>query len=333
MSMNGSKTMKLDAENLIIQVDRGIILGELDSYVQAKGLMFAPYTPDKRDLTIGEMYTSQIGSLTGQKYGLPKFHIMGLEVLLADGKILKTGGKTVKNVTGYDLTRLFLSSRNMIGLPTSFIVKLLPREETRVFFLLSMSEAGKLQMLLNKMSQYKLLPAIACFWNVPQMKPIKVMYGFTGIKEKVEQDLRNLAEIVQEIDVDISLLEGNDLERIWETISQLRKNSSWLDCFKVLPEKLGRLLEAFYGSIPMGVWGNPLQGTINVMLPEDAVCENTYQELARIVLELDGATNWYYDRQYNMENPLFKILADRLQNTFEGRGNRDEQRSEGNLGK
>ncbi|MDD4753296.1 MAG: FAD-binding oxidoreductase [Desulfitobacteriaceae bacterium] len=328
-----SKTIDIDMENLIVQVDRKVTLGELDEYAAAKGLMFAPYTPDKSDLTIGEMYQEQFGSLTGQKYGLPKYHVMGLEVLLADGKILKTGGKTVKNVTGYDLTRLFISSRDTIGMPTAFTLKLLPKEETHIFYLLNMSGSDKLQMLLNKMSGNKVVPAVSCFWDVRQMKPVEVLLGFSGIKEKVEQDLIKLAEIVQEIKIDISLLEDGDQAKIWKLISQLRKNSYWLDCFKILPEELGRLLDAFHNSVSLGMWGNPVQGTINVMLPEDVADEKIYQKLVRIVKGLNGATNWYYDRRYHMENPLFKILADRLQNTFGGRGNRDEQAPARNLGK
>jgi hypothetical protein len=95
------------------------------------------------------------------------------------------------------------------------------------------------------------------------------------------------------------------------------------------------LVEAFHGikNVPLGLWGNPLQGKINMMMPKDTADEKLYQRLAQMVKGLNGATNWYYDRRYNMENPLLKVIADRLQNTFEGRGNRDEQESERDLGK
>lgn len=320
MPKDEPKKIEIDMENLIVQVKRGVILGELDEFVRSRGLMFAPYTPDMHYLTIEEMYAGQIGSLTGQKYGLPKFHVMGLEVILADGQVLKTGGKTVKNVTGYDLTRLFLSSRESIGLPVSFILKLMPLEETCVFCLLNMPSLDQFQKFLNKINQEKILPAVSCFWDIPEIKPIEVFLGFTGIEEKVAQDIKILREIVREINVDLSLLEERALIKNWEMISGLRKKSSWYNCYKIMPDRLGQLLEAFYSSgvASLGLWGNPTQGSISIMLPEKDISEKTYQNLARIVKELGGATNWYYDRQYNMENPALRKIAEKLKGAFGG---------------
>jgi glycolate oxidase len=69
------------------------------------------------------------GGLRGLKYGVTKDYVTGLEVVLADGRVLRSGGKTVKNVTGYDLVKLMVGSEGTLGIITEIVVKLRPRPE------------------------------------------------------------------------------------------------------------------------------------------------------------------------------------------------------------
>jgi glycolate oxidase len=81
--------------------------------------------------TIGGNVAENAGGPRAVKYGVMKDYLLGLVVVLADGKILKTGSRTMKNVTGYNLTQLFCSSEGTLGLITEIIVKLLPLPQAR----------------------------------------------------------------------------------------------------------------------------------------------------------------------------------------------------------
>ena len=82
------------------------------------------YPPDPGSVdtaTMGGSVAECSGGLRGLKYGVTKHYIMGLEVVLADGRVMTCGGKTVKNVSGYDMVKLFVGSEGTLGIATKII--------------------------------------------------------------------------------------------------------------------------------------------------------------------------------------------------------------------
>ena len=123
------RILDLDTVNLTATVQPGVIVKELDDAAAAHGLMYAPDPGSMATATMGGSVAECSGGLRGLKYGVTKDYVMGLEVVLADGRVLRCGGKTVKNVTGYDLVKLMVGSEGTLGIVTEIIVKLLPRPE------------------------------------------------------------------------------------------------------------------------------------------------------------------------------------------------------------
>jgi glycolate oxidase len=101
-----NRIIEIDSANLVAVVEPGIKMGDLRTALSKDGLRFVPAdTQFHAGKTIGEFYYEGCSNISSLKYGAAKHFLMGSEIILPDGQLLKTGGKTVKNVTGYDLTR------------------------------------------------------------------------------------------------------------------------------------------------------------------------------------------------------------------------------------
>lgn len=125
-----NRILEIDEENLIAVVEPGVVTGDLQREVEKRG-MFYPPDPASHDFcTMGGNVAECAGGLRAVKYGVTRDYILGLEVVLPTGEIIRTGGRTLKSVAGYDLTRLIIGSEGTLGVVTLIIVKLLPLPES-----------------------------------------------------------------------------------------------------------------------------------------------------------------------------------------------------------
>jgi glycolate oxidase len=126
-----NKIEEIDVENLTATVQPGVIIQDLNDALLPHGLIYPPDPGSVTTATFGGSVAESSGGLRGLKYGVTKDYVMGLEVVLADGSVFKCGGKTVKNVSGYDLPKLFCGSEGTLGIMTSITVRLIPAPEAR----------------------------------------------------------------------------------------------------------------------------------------------------------------------------------------------------------
>ncbi len=124
-----NKIIEISADDLYAVCQPGITTFELQQAVEKQGLMFAPDPASYKDSFIGGNIAENAGGMRTPKYGVTKHHVLGLEVVTATGEIIRTGGKTVKNVVGFDLTGLMCGSEGMLGIITEATLKLLPLPE------------------------------------------------------------------------------------------------------------------------------------------------------------------------------------------------------------
>ena len=119
--------LAVDPANRLAHVQAGVITAEIDRAAEAHGLMYAPDPASYQESTIGGNIATNAGGLRCVKFGVTADSIAGLEVVLATGEVIRTGGQTRKDVVGYDLTRLFVGSEGTLGVVTAATVRLLPR--------------------------------------------------------------------------------------------------------------------------------------------------------------------------------------------------------------
>ncbi len=118
---------EIDPANEIAVAEPGVLNADLDRAAAAHGLMYPPDPSSFEISTIGGNLATNAGGLRCVKYGVTRDAALGLEVVLAGGRVLRTGRRTVKGVTGYDLTGLFVGSEGTLGVITSATLRLRPR--------------------------------------------------------------------------------------------------------------------------------------------------------------------------------------------------------------
>jgi glycolate oxidase len=116
----------IDASNQAVVVEAGVINADVSRAVADLGLFYPPDPGSFEISTIGGNLATNAGGMRCVKYGVTRSSVLGMEVVLADGRILRTGGRTVKNVAGLDLTQLFIGSEGTLGLITSATLRLRP---------------------------------------------------------------------------------------------------------------------------------------------------------------------------------------------------------------
>ena len=125
------KILEVDAENLTATVQPGVVIQELNNAAAPHGLMYPPDPGTVTTATMGGSVAENSGGLRGLKYGVTKHYVMGMEVVLANGERVRFGGKTVKNVTAYDFSNLFVGSEGTLGIIVEITCKLLPSPKYR----------------------------------------------------------------------------------------------------------------------------------------------------------------------------------------------------------
>lgn len=121
-----NRILEIDELNFTATVEAGVITQTLADTVAKKGLFYPPDPSSIKQSTLGGNAACNAGGPRCLKYGVTSDYVRGLTVVLADGRVLETGGKAIKNVTGYNLTQLFVGSEGTLGIITQLILKLLP---------------------------------------------------------------------------------------------------------------------------------------------------------------------------------------------------------------
>jgi len=125
-----NKILEIDTENLTAWVEPGVITAKLHEAAEAKGLFYPPDPGSQNICTMGGNVAENAGGLRGLKYGVTKNYIMGIEMVLPNGDVVRNGGKNVKDVAGYNIRDLIVGSEGTLGVFTKILVKLIPKPAT-----------------------------------------------------------------------------------------------------------------------------------------------------------------------------------------------------------
>jgi glycolate oxidase subunit GlcD len=121
----------IDFADAVAVVEPGVITADLKAAARAQKLFYPPDPASMKDCSIGGNVATNAGGPRCLKYGVTRNYVLGLEVVLANGDNLRTGGRVHKNKTGFDLIGLFVGSEGMLGIVTEITVRLLPLPPAR----------------------------------------------------------------------------------------------------------------------------------------------------------------------------------------------------------
>jgi len=152
------KIISVDAANLTVRAQCGVITAAIDAAANKHGLFYPPDPGSMKISTIGGNVAENSGGLRGLKYGVTRDYVMGLEVVLPDGRIARFGNACVKDVAGYSMKDLFIGSEGTLGIITEVLLKVLPRPAARRTMLASYDRMEDAAQTVSDIIAAKIIP-------------------------------------------------------------------------------------------------------------------------------------------------------------------------------
>ncbi|MBB5173985.1 glycolate oxidase subunit GlcD [Texcoconibacillus texcoconensis] len=204
--------IEIDEENLTVTVEPGVITQEMIEAVEEVNLFYPPDPSSMKISTIGGNINENSGGLRGLKYGVTRDYVIGLEVVLPNGDIIRTGGKLAKDVAGYDLTRLLVGSEGTLGIVTEATLKLVPKPKTKKTMLALYDCLEDAAKTVSKTIAAQIIPTTLEFLDQPTVQVVEdfaniglptdvgavLLIEQDGEPEVVERDIEKIAQICRE---------------------------------------------------------------------------------------------------------------------------------------
>ena len=271
-----NRIVEIDTENHVAVVEPGVTLAELDEATREKGLIY-PIFPGESSASLGGNIATNAGGMRAVKYGVTRHQVMGLEAVLADGRIIQTGGKLVKISSGYDLTQLIVGSEGTLAVVTKIIIKLLPRLEHRATLLAAFESVPEVTQAVPKLVATGVGPLMVEYIDKLTMVG---MTRYRGIELAID-------EVVQEkaLAYLLVVVEGRSAERVEgdvEDLGQLCLDMGALEVFVMPATAADELIEARERTFWVGKEAG-LSDIIDVVVPRAEIPR--YMEKVRLIAQ------------------------------------------------
>lgn len=152
------KILELDRANLTLLAEAGAVTQSIADAAAVAGLFYPPDPGSMKISTIGGNVAENSGGLRGLKYGITRNYVMGLEAVLADGQVLWTGNKCVKDVAGYSLKDLFIGSEGTLGVITKVLLKLVPKPQAKKTLLATFAQMDHAAQTVSDIIAARIVP-------------------------------------------------------------------------------------------------------------------------------------------------------------------------------
>lgn len=206
------KVFELNVDDLYMVCQPGLTTFEVQQAAAEVGLLYAPDPASYKDSFIGGNIAENAGGMRTPKYGVTKHHVLGLEVVTATGEIIRTGGRTVKNVVGFDLTGLMCGSEGLLGIITEATLKLLPMPEATSTVRANFRSMEDACRVLTKFTPHGILPMAMEVIDKYCIEAVEDNYAFglsrdanaillvavDGSREEVERNAHTVEQIISE---------------------------------------------------------------------------------------------------------------------------------------
>ncbi len=277
------------------------------------GLFYPPDPASKDFCTLGGNVAECAGGPRCVKYGVTKDYILGLQVVTATGEIIRTGGRTLKNVVGYDLTKLFVGSEGTLGIVTEIVLKLLPKPEAKKTMLVQFETIDGATRAVAEIVRAKIIPTtlefldaatIGCIRDIspvslPDECKALLIIEVDGDSEVIEKQAARILDIIQPLGIlDTRIAStAEESEEIWDVRRKvspsLRKinpdkfNEDIVVPRSKIPEMISTLegLSEKYG-LPIVNFGHAGDGNIHVNVMVDLAEEGMQEKVDKVMVEI-----------------------------------------------
>jgi len=327
-----NRLIEIDSDNLVATVEPGLVMGELAEELARKGLRFLPAdAPYYRHLSVGEWAYQGCPNASSWKYGLGKHTLMGSTYIIPSGKSIKLGGKTVKNVTGYDFTRFLAGAYSDIGIGVEFLLKLLPQPECRMRFLVGFPSLQQAFGFINDLRQNPIAPAflmaadaktLSLRLGITTAPPILLEFELDGVTQEVEafaDDIHRWAEKHQAISLSSSNSEDITAQTGLGTIFSAQTASIICDEWKIPYDKqLSAIQKLTKDHSNIGWFGQWAEGKLHAAFTNK---EPNILDISKTIVNAGGVSSGVYERQHgNIPNGPLKPLEIALRKSIDPQG-------------
>jgi glycolate oxidase len=253
--------LEIDDVNMVAIVQPGVVTGKLQIAVAKQGLYYPPDPASLKATTIGGNVGMNAGGPHALKYGVTSDYVMGLEVVLPSGEVIRTGGKAIKNVTGYNLTQLFVGSEGTLGVITEVTLRLIPQPETSGSVLAAFADLDDAATLVNRILHAGVTPAVIEIMDqmtihtvddyldsgLPREAAALLLIQVDGVRAAVDQELGIVAQLCRDNKATMVDVAGTPQE---ETALWKARQSISPSLTRVRPNKLGEDISVPREAIP-----------------------------------------------------------------------------------
>ncbi len=318
-----NRLLELDQENMTVTVEAGMVTADLQKMVESVRLFYPPDPSSIKQSTIGGNIACNAGGPRCLKYGVTGDYVLGLTVVLADGSVLKTGGKALKNVTGLNLTQLFVGSEGVLGIITEATLRLIARPSYASTALVYFSSLDDAACAIHAILIQGLVPATLELLDETAIECIEeaMHLGLPGDMEAlllIETDGNDVHAVQREIEAIAAICQqkgaarvevartGEERDRLWKarrsvspSLARRAPNKLGEDITvprSAIPVAIRRIKEISrrYG-LPVVIFGHAGDGNLHPNILFDrrdqaqwAKVERMAEEIFKLALELGG---------------------------------------------
>jgi glycolate oxidase FAD binding subunit len=225
----GTRLLELTPEDMTVTVESGITLAALQSELSAHGQWLPIDPPGAQRISIRELLANDLSGPRRFGCGTIREHLIGIKVVLPDGRLIHSGGKVVKNVAGYDLAKLFIGARDTLGTILEATFKLRPVPEVESFVGARVGKIADAGQMTRAVLQSELTPVVLD-WHREEDGSVFLVTGFAGTQAEVEWQL----EIARSVGITAEA-NLNYEAHFWTGSAPVHRAS-------VLPTKLGEFI-------------------------------------------------------------------------------------------
>jgi glycolate oxidase len=266
VSFERMRRIEIDEENMVAVVQPGATLTELDEITARHGLVY-PVLPGEHGASIGGNIGTNAGGSRAVKYGVTRHNVLGLEMVLASGAVLRSGGKFVKVSTGYDLTQLVVGSEGTLALVTEATLRLYPRPRHQSTLLAPFSSLADLMRAVPRIIATGISVTTLEYIDPGTMNALRQEFELRLGVEDAVLDRTGAYMVV--------VIEGQHAQRLEDEVQELAGHITQLGAIEVyvLPPGAGKaLIEAREKSFWLGKRAG-LHDLVDVVVPRASICD------------------------------------------------------------
>ena len=254
--------LEIDPQTSTATVEAGVINGDLQQALEPFGLFYPPDPASLMECSLGGNAACNAGGPRCLKYGVTKDYVLGMSVVLADGRILHLGGKVLKSAVGYQLMQLFIGSEGTLGVITELILRLLPRPKAYATAAAIFPDLDQASHAVTALFSHGLLPTAVELMDAVTLRAVEYQLP-TGVSSEtgtlllIEQDGYDQADVQREILTIEQICHEHGAVQVQIAINQEKREKLWETrratsdaLVRIFPNKLGEDIVVPRSQIP-----------------------------------------------------------------------------------